>query len=201
MYVLLIQFNKVRPISSSSNSIISFSIFQDGKLNWIPKIEYVGGRVIVYHFWDSNEISMENLRTKSKTLGNRGLHCLYYRKPKLVIEGGLVLIRNKGDVIVMKGYAKQNDVRHEHEEALGSLEAANIFGMSEWDGSNDVGDWNNKLDDYDFVDSDYSITNNDILFSKNVDEQVEWVGRLREELGLRWRNSKKIRIVIMALMI
>lgn len=31
---------------------------------------------------------------------------------------------------------------------------------------------------------DYSMTDDDLLFSKNVDEGVEWVGRLRAELGL-----------------
>lgn len=49
---------------------------------------------------------MDNLRAKSKTLGYKDLHCMYYWKPKVVIERGLVLMRNKGDVIVMKKICK-----------------------------------------------------------------------------------------------
>ncbi|KAK1356260.1 hypothetical protein POM88_049516 [Heracleum sosnowskyi] len=118
------------------DDVISLSLFHGGRFIWVPKTEYIGGEVTVYYFGDLDMITMDNLRAWSKALGYGGLRCLYYRKPKEELDGGLVLMSHEGRL--------------------------------EGDGSNDVGDWSDELDDYDLSESNYSSEDDDMLFYKNV---------------------------------
>lgn len=172
------------------DGIITLTLFHGGRLKWAPTTEYVGGQVSLYYLQCEEELTYEYLRCKTKAIGHKGLFCMYYRNPKEKLENGLVLMRSETDIEDMKECAKANDnridvyVKHCDETSLDSFEDHNLFERSEGDGSNDVGEWSDELDDYNFEDSDYSMTDDDMLFANNIDEGVEWVGRIREDLGL-----------------
>lgn len=168
---------------------ISVSIFHGGRLKRLPQVTYVGGQVTVYYLQDV-DISYDSLRTYAKAMGYKGLFCLYYRRPNVEFEKSLQLITDDSYVVAMKGYAMENDnkidiyVEHCDETNLGAFDDINVFERSEGDGSNEVGEWSDELDDYDFDDSDYSDTDDDMVYANNVDEGVEWVGRIRDRIGL-----------------
>lgn len=176
--------------------VLTVNLFHGGKLVLIPRAEYFGGKVSLYHCGDLDEIHMDSLRVWTKALGYGGLTCLYYRKPNVGLDEGLMLLLTEDDVEEMKRYALENSntidvyVSHSNEDELVSFEDVNVFRKineecNEGNASNDVGDWSDELDDYDFADSDYSDEDDDMLFSRYVDDEgVDWVGRLREELGL-----------------
>lgn len=176
--------------------VISINLFHGGKLVLVPRAEYIGGKVSLYSYGDLDEIHMDTLREWTKALVYGGLTFLYYRKPNVGLDEGLTLLLTETDVEEMKTCALENSntidvyVSHSNEDELVSFEDVNVFRKinaecNEGNASNDVGDWSDELDDYDFVDSDYSDEDDDMLFSRYVDvEGVDWVGRLREELGL-----------------
>lgn len=87
----------------------------------------------------------------------------------------MVLLTNDEEVDVMKAYARMNGneidvyVKHDFE-----IDDAYARERNEGNGSNDVGDYSDELDDQDFVDSEYSMSDqDDKLFSENVDEDIE----------------------------
>ncbi|KAL8135487.1 hypothetical protein AgCh_010215 [Apium graveolens] len=125
-----------------------------------PQTEYVGGRVTLYYFESEGELTYDNLRARTK-----------------VIEDMIGLARTNNKKIDVY-------VKHYDETSLDTFEDHNLFQRIEGDGSNDVGEWSDELDDYNFDDSDYSVTDDDMVFANNIDEGVEWVGRIREDPGL-----------------
>lgn len=133
------------------DEMISVRIFHGGKLNWFPVTKYVGGQLSVYDFWD--ELTLDNLRLKTNAFGYSGLKCLYFRKPKLTLETGLVLIKAENDFMGMIAHARENNnmidiyIKHTDDTALGAFEDENVFRSNEGNESNDVGNENDEVDD------------------------------------------------------
>lgn len=78
----------------------------------------------------------------------------------------------------MKAHAWQNhymiDLYIKHDEIeLGASENDNIFWSNEGDGSNNVGDESDEVDDYNWAESVYSMNDeDDMLFNRDVDKET-----------------------------
>ena len=98
------------------------------------------------------------------------------------MDGGLVLLKEDKDVEDMLSFAMENDNKIDVYVQHSNQEFKENFG-----GVNDVAEDRvsvDELDDSDFAESDYSMTDDDMLYNDNVDGGVEWVGALRAGLGL-----------------
>ena len=167
MHVYLILF-----CIDEGDEVITVNLFHGGNLKWLPVTRYFCGRLTSY-ILDVDDLDKETLRVKTKVLGYGGLFCLYYRTPGKPLEAA-TLILDDVDIIKMKWYARKNnnkiDVYVKHTTELDFL---NIGKEGESLDSSDVEEHSDS-DDMDFVDSEYSMSDqDDRQYSENVDEDVD----------------------------
>ena len=143
-----------------------------------------------------DSISLEEIHCKIEGLGYVGHTTIYYRVPGVVMDVGMVELKKECDLTKMLEYAKENNYRIDlyvkHfflEEGTGQT-SNDIYSNVCPDehasnDSHDVGYLIDEIDDYEWEDSDYSMgEDDDRLFEENVDEEAEWIGRIKQTLGL-----------------